>query len=330
MKSINKITLLLLISCGYHELYSAASIATPHKKTGNKPISLADHLKSNSIDVLPSEKSSAQNIIKDVIIPKNKNFDLHLFPVEKDAIALEISTRANLINNDTIEEQLNRLIRQNYKTDQMKYNILLLMNQNPFMVVNIATASIENLPTIDQVMQKSYEKNIDKTIKINGLKSASRAINGAIADDKYDNQSFFAAGIATELNEMKKRVSARLSEIDPISNFKYYAGSTGLAALAATAGVYYYGITSKDAQDYVVGLGKGIADYTSKNIGAIVNSTTGAIQSAASSAITTASSSVNALANSAAAQVGTAINGATASIGSALTSAAPIVSQPKK
>ena len=204
-----------------------------------------------------------------------------------DAIALR-QYSADKENLQNFEHRADELIKQNYKTDQMKYDILLFTkfnfsstegksinlpsveeiinekstqeNINNFMVVNIATASIKNLPTIHDILTKTTEidpKNPNKAVATKGLQATLRAINGAIADATFDKKSMLAADeIILTLRNMQKRIETRLNEINPTYWRHLALGVGALATIAAATSIYYSGITMKDSQEYIADLMK--------------------------------------------------------------------------
>lgn len=177
-------------------------------------------------------------------------------------------------NYDDIEHHANELIKQNYKTDTMKYDILLLMSSdifnkkskkndsllstqesNPFMKVIIETASVTNLPTIFEILKKTHgivPENENRREILNGLNATLRAINGAVADIQFDKKSTFMHNdIEVKLHHMQKRIEQRIKEINPSSWLKVTLGIGSLAAIATIAGAYYSGITFQDSQNYI-------------------------------------------------------------------------------
>ena len=185
------------------------------------------------------------------------------------------------ISNNTTKTKVNaeKLVQQNYKTDSMKYDILLLMNKKPFMEVNVTTGSIENLPTINDVLSKTYN-NINKAIIINGLKSTLKAINGAIADDSYDNKSIFSESLKTELNKMKLQIEIRFREVNPTPWLKSYIGLGSVAGIATIAGIYYSGLTTDKQNDYIAELGKGMIKSINTGLSSATQSAKSIINSA--------------------------------------------------
>ena len=328
MNHSKKIAIFLLISCGYCKLSFASTAQIASKSTaaprsavaGTSTLTAASIAANNALN--SGTLGSSNNAITRITSTASASTETsatdtsNIVNISKQSLSQQITQKDNQSKNNDIEAQANRLIQQNYKTDAMKFNILSLMDQNPFMVVNASTASIENLPTIDNILARSYtNRDINKKIIINGLKSTLRAINGALADDAYDNQSIFSSEIEAKLKEMKENVDTRLKQVDPVSYLRLYISTGALAALAATAGVYYYGVTPKSAQDYITELGRNFSNSISQNIGTMVNSTTGAFGSAASSVMTAANSSVNTLVDSAR----NTVNATIASAGSAIT-----------
>jgi len=237
-------------------------------------------------------QASARNA--SIASPSRENMD-NIIVISKDAMLNEISRQNLSKTNDTsITDQAEQLIQQNYKTPIMKYNILLLMNNNNFMVVNKQTASIENFPTINEILGQSYNNNnIDKKIIVDALQTSLQAINGALADDAYNNQSIFYSGIKNELNVKKEMINTRLKQIDPVSYLKLYMGVGALGIIAATAGAYYYGITPKTAQDYIVSAGQDVTTTITKSANSLMNSLYQQISSGINSGMSSASAGIN-------------------------------------
>lgn len=253
MNTSKKIMLLFLLFLGHTEL-----------NCSQKSMSLNDYMQKKSI--------------KNDFINNELIYTVYT-PVSQKIMNEAILSRKNNVNKNryNFEYQANELIKQNYKTDQMKYDILLLMNSDlsteidsdsasfekiiptEFMKVNIPTASIENLPTIFQILTKTDDvnqnNNDNKQIATRGLKATLRAINGAIADAVYDKKSIFAENdIELKLRNMQKTIEARLIEINPTYWLQISLGIGSLVAVAAVAGVYYSGITMKDTQEYIANI----------------------------------------------------------------------------
>lgn len=185
-----------------------------------------------------------------------------MISTSKEIMQFNLSKQAEQLKKLDIYDtnrQANELIQQNYKTPQMRFNILSLMNHSPFMKINTATGSVENFPTIHEIIEKTKEhtpENDNMPIMIQALETCLRAINGAIADAQYDAKSMFTTpDLVKKLQEMKQRITMRLKMLNPTSWLQYSIPFI-IAGAATGAGLYYSGITTKDLRDYVSNMTK--------------------------------------------------------------------------
>lgn len=254
MNTNKKILLILSIFLGYQTAHTSQSTQNQRNLPGRTV---------NFSPNLPAQHNSMRKII-----------------VSEEEMRVALQTREEQANKnyDDIEHHANELIKQNYKTDRMKYNILLLMQSDntqakkpisqysidlpsvdqiqnqttPFMQVNVATASIENLPTIFQILEKTTgtdPQNENRPVILNGLQATLRAINGALADIKYDKKYIFASDIELRLRKMQQQIETRIQELNPYSWLKLSLGISSLVAMTAAAGAYYSGMTLNSMQD---------------------------------------------------------------------------------